>query len=718
MKIPVYNSQVEPRGTGLQNVGAPGLQGGLVPDLSVLPRVAAQYQESQRRAQQKLEEDDARYWLGLQSSAFRKETAEYVTKQSQTMVDGGAGFTAGVDAYLETRAKQIRETAPNKFASDLWDVESANLRAQTFGHSLQIEATESARYKQKAVGDTVLNNAAFLYQNGHISSFGADPATSQFKQLRDQALGMIQALPVTGAQKDSITKGMDGELAQSYLYNQLNNAPRTLLESLKNGSTLKYLTGVGITPDQNMLQTFLNMAENKVRSEDSQSKDDITRWMKNNVDSVTLNGREVNPPLDAPTMRQLVGPTIWKNYEDNLGVAWGVRNGMAAILENPSPGNVQTVLEEAKSKAKGMESSKYKDIYEGLTRAWGMYRDVLVSDGHSLAMQSLAGADVQMLVNGQLHTNDAVAKAAYSFQYQKTAGLPEEAINILTKEEAKNHVTNLMKSTPEQAQVYLQAMKETYGPFYDKAYRQLSQSGLPTGYKLTLWGMDTPVGDILTNVSRKSVKELEEASGLPSPDLNQIQQDVKGQLRPFVNTIMFGDSAGTRTEYAQAMYQEVYKAVLSRMATGESRASAVKSMIKSLITDRYYIKDSYYIPKTLTEMYTNGKISQSEVSDKTVQNRLKANLDQLEKFKPTSEHIFQANLNGYDKQEILHKVIKEDGYWLNNEDGTGVYRAITVSGVKGVPVLNSKGQRFEFKWVDLNREGPSASGQIRRPSKD
>ena len=110
MKIPVYNSQVEPRGTGLQNVGAPGLQGGLVPDLSVLPRVAAQYQESQRRAQQKLEEDDARYWLGLQSSAFRKETAEYVTKQSQTMVDGGAGFTAGVDAYLDRKSTRLNSS--------------------------------------------------------------------------------------------------------------------------------------------------------------------------------------------------------------------------------------------------------------------------------------------------------------------------------------------------------------------------------------------------------------------------------------------------------------------------------------------------------------------------------------------------------------------------------------------------------------------------------
>jgi len=714
MKIPVYNPQVEPTASGLPSGGAPGLAGGAVPDLSAIPRAMAQYQEHAHRIQQKTEEDDARYWLGLQSSAFRKESAEYVMKQSQSVVDGGAGFTAGVDAYLETRARQIRESAPNKFAGELWDVESSNLRAQTFGHSLQIEAAESSRYKQKAVGETVMNNAAFLYQNGHIASFGSDPKTSQFKLLRDQSLDMIQALPIAGAQKDSIVKGMDNELAQSYLFNQLNNAPRSLLDSLKNGNTLKYLTGVGITPDQNMLQSFLNMAENKIRSEDAQSKDDITRWMKNNIDSVSLNGKEFNPPMDVPVMKELVGQTTWKNYEDNIAVAWGVRKGMAAILENPSPSNVQNILETAKSSAQGLESSRYKDIYDGLVNAWTAYKNVLVNDGHTLAMQSLEGADVQMMVNGELHTNDPVARAAYSFQYQKTAGLPEEAINILSKEEAKNHVTNLMKSTPEEAQHYLQSMKDTYGPFYDKAYRQLSQAGLPTGYKLTLWGMETPVGDILTNVSRKAVKELEEASGLPPPDLNAIQQDVKSSLRPFVNTIMFGDSAGTRTEYAQAMYQEVYKVVLSRMATGESRASAVKSTIKALITDRYYIKDSYYIPKTLTETYVGGKVRQEVVSDSIVEKKLKSSLAQLEKFNPTNEHIFQSSLNGYDNKEILLKAIREDGYWLNNEDGTGAYRALTVSGIKGVPVLNKKGERFEFKWVDLNREGPSVSGKINR----
>ena len=715
MKLPVYTQQVNVGGGNIPLTGSPAMEGALVPDLSVVPKALIQEQEHQKRLQQKMEEDDARYWLGLQASAFRKEAAEYVTKQSQSMPDGGAGFTAGVDAYLETRAKQVRESAPNKLASDLWDVEAANLRAQTFGHSLSIEAAESSRFKQKAVGETVLNNSAFLYQNGHLASFGSDPKTSQFKQLRDQSLDMIKALPIAGVQKDAMVKGMDTELAQSYLYNQLNNAPRILLDGLKNGNVLKYLQGVGITPDQNMLQSFLGMAENKVRSEDSQSKDDITRWMKNNIDSVTLNGREFNPPLDPQTMRELVGPTIWKNYEDNVAVAWGVRKGMASILENPSPDNVNKVLDAAKSQASGLQSSRYKDIYEGLTHAWGMYRDLLGKDGHSLAMQSLAGADVQMMVGGQLHTNDAVARAAYSFQYQKAAGLPEEAINVMSAEEAKTHVINLTRGSPENAQKYLQQMQVTYGPFYEKAYRQLSQAGLPTGYKLTLWGMNTPVGDVLTSVSRKSVKELEEASGVPSPDLNAIQSDVKEAIKPFVNTIMYGDSAGVRSDYAQSMYQEIYKTVLSRLATGESRRDAVKSTVKALIDDRYYVKNSFYIPKTLTEVRTDGTASTETISEKLVLDKLDQAVSRVEKFRPTSDHIFQSNLNGLDNREILLDAIKEKGYWLNNEDGTGVYRALTVSGIKGVPVLNAKGERYEFKWYDLNRQGPQVSGKIKRP---
>lgn len=715
MKLPTYTSQVNVGGGDIPLTRAPALEGAIVPDLSVASRAVASQQDQAKRVQQKMEEDDARYWLGLQSSALRKEAAEYVTKQSQNMPDGGAGFTAGIDAYLDTRAKQIRESAPNKLASDLWDVESGNLRAQTFGHSLTIEAAESSRFKQKAVGETVLNNSAFLYQNGHLGSFGPDPKTSQFKQLRDQAVDMIHALPVAGAQKDTLVKQLDTEYAQSYLYNRLNNAPRDLLDGLKNGSTLAYLQGAGITPDQNMLQSFLGMAENKVRSEDSQSKDEVTRWMKNNLDSVTLNGKEFNPPLAPPVMRELVGPTIWKNYEDNIAVAWGVRKGMASILENPSPDNVAQVINDSRNKAQGLVSSRYKDIYEGLTHAWGMYRDLLMKDGHTLAMQSLSGADVQMMVNGQLHTNDAVAKAAYSVQYQKTAGVPDASINIMSVEEAKAHVINLTKGSPEEAQKYLQQMQMTYGSFYEKAYRQLSQSGLPTGYKLTIWGMDTPVGDVLTNVSRKSVKELEDASGLASPDLNSIQQDVKSSLKPFVNTILFGDSAGVRSDYAQAMYQEIYKTVLSRMATGESRREAVKSTMNALVNDRYYIQNSFYIPKTLTETYGDGRVLREEVSDKTVLNKLNQALSRLDKFAPVSGHIFQSNLNGLDNREILMNAIKEDGYWLNNEDGTGVYRAMTVSGIKGVPVLNAKGERFEFKWYDLNRSGPQTSGKIRRP---
>lgn len=728
MKIPTLESNVAPG-----NAQVPYLPGQFAqaasPNLDMAANAIAKYGQMQARDQAKVqmqEEKDARYWASIQGSTLRKETADHLASATQNMPKGGEGFAGSVDAFIGTRAEQIKKQAPSQLATDLWDVESANIRSQMFSHTIQTEAQERARFKGESISKSIVEDSATLYQEGHRSYFTPDASTSPFKMMRDEKIGIIEESGLPTQVKQQLTQSMDKEWTQSYLYNQLNNGPKQLLEDLKSGKTIDYLTKVGITPDQQMLQSFRATAENIVKTSDNQNIGEVRRYMDNNLSSISLNGREINPPFDNDTMVKAVGVDTWKAYEDKKYVATQTRQAAELLISDPSPENVKAVLTQYKNRADGMQTSKNADVYQSLAKSWSDIASTLIRDGHTAAMDALRGADVQMMVGGVVHTNDAIARSAFSIEYQKRAGVPEELIRILTVEEAKAHVNKLAQIDPANAEAYLSGLQENYGPYYQQVFRQINQSGLPNGYKVSLWAGGTAMSDVMTNVARRSTKDMEEATGLMAPDLRNIKDSVTAEIKPFVNTITYGDSAGTRTDYVTAMYDTMYKAVLAQVASGMTIKEAVTSVKKTLIDDRYYIKGTYWIPKTITEpnMAAVGKDGWSKatsenklvpVDESIIEDKLDANKNNIAKFNPTNRNIFRSKLIENDNKAILLEAIKRDSYWLVTEDGSGVYLALTSNGMKGVPVVNSKGQRYEFKWRNLYRPGPTAEGKITRP---
>lgn len=738
MKLPTLDSNVSPA-----NVQVPYVPGQMAqaasPNLDMAANAIAQYGRMQARDEEKVriqEDKDARYWASIQGSELRKQTSDYVAKATENMPEGGQNFAGGIDEFIGSRATEIKKSAPNKLANDLWDVESANIRSQTFSHTIQTEAQERVRHKAVQISQAVATDAATLYQDGYKFYSGFDGGkmrgeASSFKILRDEKVALLTEANLPTQVREQIIKTMDKEYAQSYLYSYLNNEPKGLLESIKSGTMGDYLTKVGITPDQQMLQSFRSMAENIVKTTESNNNGEIRRYMENNLSSVSMKGEEIRAPFDEGTMRSMVGNDQWLAYKERLYVASEVFKGVDALTFDPSPENVKNVLGKYRKQANEMETARNVAVLKDLTQAWGQVAETIVKDGHAAAMQALKGAEVAMMVDGQVHytsdpkgnfaggvNNPTVARAAYSMEYQKRAGLPDEFIKVMSNDEANAHVKKLASIDPAAAEGYLLTLRQQYGPYYQKAFKQISQSGLPNGYKVALWASGTAMSDIVTNVARRSTKELEEASSLPTPELRNISESLRAELKPFVNTITFGDSAGTRVDYVNAMYDTMYKAVLAKVVSGSTTKEAINQVKQALITDRYYVKDTYWIPKTFTEQFSDGTSRKVPVNESTVENVLAGKKQSIAAFKPTNTNIFRAQgmlENG--KTEILLEAIRKDSYWLVNEDGSGVYLAMTSNGMRGVPVVNSQKKRYEFKWYEVYREGPTAQGKIKRVEK-
>jgi hypothetical protein len=328
----------------------------------------------------------------------------------------------------------------------------------------------------------------------------------------------------------------------------------------------------------------------------------------------------------------------------------------------------------------------------------------------------MKNADVKVHDNyGQMHTNDSYARASAAMQYQKMAGLPEYGQQPIPVDDAKRHVNAIMQLPTNVRLQYLEQLENEFLDHYPAVQAELIRNGLPEGILVTKFAAGTASGPIWAEAAGRPTKELEAATGLTPPDLTALERSVQQEMRPWIQAHLYGDSTGRNANLAKTLYQQAYNTVLGKVMNGTSPSQAVKEVVNDVVHSQYYIQDTYWIPKKIQEKTAEGGVISTTVNDTVVKSNLEYRKLSLDKFDPVVTNVFNSSLPGSSKREALVFQAQKNGYWLVNELGDGVYLGMTVGINKGVPIINAAGQRYEFKFADLNRTGPTASGKITRP---
>lgn len=166
-------------------------------------------------------------------------------------------------------------------------------------------------------------------------------------------------------------------------------------------------------------------------------------------------------------------------------------------------------------------------------------------------------------------------------------------VKLLPEQQAKAIAAefNKLAEGGEKSADMIQSLADQWGKNWPTVYKQLSPD-LPPSALVIASGVDRPTAEILARTAPLKLEDLKK--GIPPADVKDIGETLTTKMSGFQQTLL-QQAGGERT--FSTVYDQAQRLALSYVGRGEKPAAAVDRAYRSLVDDKYVIKDTYRVPK-------------------------------------------------------------------------------------------------------------------------
>lgn len=636
-------------------------------------QAAGAYDQKQR--------EDATVWTGAQMAAARKKWTERVSAAHESG-DINDGFAGQIDDEMAADAQALIASAPNDYAKRSLEAGFQGLQGDVFQRSMSYEA--DARITRR-VGQT----EQMLNDWGNI--IATDPG--QFKAGWDETGAVISELKVPTEVKQKLDLARRG-LAENALNTMSEKAPGRVISELDSGAWNDYLDADrrkviynSAQSNQKRIIAEAKAAQAVQRAELAQEATDLAL---SDIQSRRLTGKPVDDPQAQAVIKAGFTARQYEKYQSAVSKADTIFQATGDMRKLPTAELFATV---EKLKPVGGEED-FAERMAAYSEAAKIASDV-VNDRKKDPGASVRESFPSVMQRWQnyeanphpAHLRDALkaSKAA-----QDALGIPENQQRLMPDSMARNIAQQIASAPPDKAHAMLQGQAQTFGPYWSKAFRQMSKV-LDPNTKVAAIIDDPASASLLIATSRQDPSKLRKSLDVPTSGdksiTNMIATD--DRMKDFRASASQLPGGGKN---ADDLYAATEVLALGYMQSrGMQAGEATEAAIKATLDDKY------------TFGYTNSRPFhvQRGRDVRVIEKGAQRSLETL-----TADGLSIGGPPGSlpkENADAALSAIKRNGYWATNHGATG----LILFNERGAPVLKN-GRPIEMTWSDLERVDTSA----------
>jgi len=434
-----------------------------------------------------------------------------------------------------------------------------------------------------------------------------------------------------------------------------------------------------------------NEARARAALERSEHYEEAAGLAKSDIQSRLQSGAPIGDVDAQARIRRGFTDKQWAAYQADAQEADALYKATGHFQTMPT---AQLRGEVEKLRPKGGEAD-YAERFKAYTRAAAIEKQI-VSQRDSDPVSAMRRSFPQVQSAWRIfeanphpaHLRDAIKATVAA---QASVGIPESKRRVLSAPMVTHFAGLLSDANPEKAAKTLRAMADEFGPYWSKAFAQVSPKLDPAMRVAAV--MDDPVkASMLLNASRQGAKELRQGLGVSTDLLKTVAQD--DRMRDFRTAVSLWPGGG---QWADALVQATEMQALSyKQQYGMADGEAIEAAIKDTFTNKYhfgYSNSRPFIAPRERDVSTVARGAREVLRSLTV--------DGL--TMPQAPEGMALN----DLKDSFLSAVKRNGFWTNSPDMSG----LTLFSERGVPVLKN-GKPIALKWDELEAMGDGGRGPV------
>jgi hypothetical protein len=603
---------------------------------------------------------------GLNTS--RTDTITAFQKRQQESAEDGEGFTEGVLADFDERARTAAESATTEASRNWIRQRLAEDRMRLYEEAIGYEAGKRVTYKTTGLQRSI-------DQTRTLVEFRPD----DFPVLMAEQREAILASGLSPERQSALTQDALDNLSTAAVAGMVRRDARATLAEINNENSS--VAAVRALPFESRFR-LRGAAETEIRRQEAEARaaraeaQDLLRADLADAHAARMAGLPAELPSRA-RFAAAYGAEGAKRFADEVE-SWAVYD-VVAQAAHQAPAEAAATLETLAPK--GQEGAAADaQRYQSAVRMWNSQRKQLEDDPVGV----LLSRDSDLRARAEsAEGHDQVG------EYLRTVRAKQEALGVETPRLLPNALRDRIASQlvfdPEKPRAraeMLQGIRDAYGRNFPQIIAEVTPK--LEGTARVLVNMTPEDGQRLDAALAQDPEKVKKL--LPSGASTDIDEALDRALEPFALTLTDNPDAEGRLVEHRAAAQALAQSLVLR---GTSPNDAAEQAASAVINGRYEYRDTMRVPVE----YDADAIASAASS------RLADVAGMTLAISPGVHSDAQA------AQADIREHVRKHGYWITNEDESGLVLRIPHRRGQG-EVYDKDGQRIEYTWDDLLATAP------------
>jgi hypothetical protein len=179
-----------------------------------------------------------------------------------------------------------------------------------------------------------------------------------------------------------------------------------------------------------------------------------------------------------------------------------------------------------------------------------------------------------------------------------------------------------------------------------------------------------------------------------------VESAVENEIRDsgFREVFSATDFSGASTRQLNAMMETV-KGLAYLRAQQQDPNSAAESAVKDVVTGKFHIVNDDQVKAFMPRVLNGAQVKPNKVQKLA---DFKLSREQLEEFDPATDAMPGAP--EFLGKERLIRTAVNSGFWVNNDDNTGMVLMVPDDSGAAVPLVNEAGDYYEIGFTEASRQ--------------
>lgn len=672
-RIPTYDQQLTPQGElriASTDTGANDILRGASSIAQAARGMAGSIVNRQEAVQRKAEADDVST-MNLDLAKGEVQWSDYLRQKMESQVNDPTGFAGSVTTDFDKWAAELRGKAKTPRGQMMAEMGITQMRGRLESQAKIFEAERGVQIRGEQF------NTSNEYRQKLVRT-----SPGEYDRSIEEAAAALQSANL-GASRDKAWLNTKQALSQSAVEGLIERDPYGTLKKLRAEPGKSGVRAIeDLTADDRDRALSAAEAETRRREAEARARAAEARQGISDAEADAFAAKSYGLPATLPNRAAYIGAygadEGAKRYAQKSQLFGAFDVVSAAILLPPSEGAAAVAAYRPTQQTGAADQAQISQAVAGM---YAQQRKAFEADPAG----TLVGRDPQLksLLDSALQPGaDPAAVQNYVRRVvsaQQAAGITSR--RVLPAPLADKYAADLAfdPKKPERRTQMLQALRQQWGNAFPAVIAQVAP--MSDGTARVLVGMTPENGSRLDSaLSAGGKKALSKV--VPEQDGTMFREALSRELRPFADTLK--DNVDFEARYGEH-YDAAEVMGLSLMARGETPRNAAKMAAAAVVNDQYQYEGTARIPKDQPAPV------------------IMAGAQAAQNAAITSERLAIKSSTWSDDaaaQAELKDTVRRNGYWVTNEDGSGLVLMIAHNRGSSA-VYRADGSRYAFTWEEL-----------------